>query len=698
MKFLKAKDISASTVSSVPHQFSTAIIQRKSPGIYTYMFGRGKMEAESVVSFFLVACNDVNDITQELDHLSALLRSPSFVRDTFHGIFPKLSQTLQDGFTVTTTPDLQKILIRAAGDKSSAGLIALLQEIHLEMFADQRFILPSKGSSFREFRPERIPSYVELAKDCVRNELTQLINETKLRIKISGFKYTPASLMAEYERILSDLGRKVAQIGYTLNYFYDALHCVKTYFLQSADLVNLLPRDILQSTEFSDLLANMTFVEIALNPLNEVREGNNTPAARATSIVQAARMLNQSTRYQVVTLRTAIAPYRYSSVVDERSNVVGGVLSYATKFFHPVVVGMFDEIPELLNATQTTVLNRETTDITTLLAPLAGKDPGKFAHTGCFHLMSAITLDETDPENRSTLAVIDTLSESDLKHIAAAYADGLYITPSDSRSPGDCEIVFARNLRKKRVLSDSLPFEGIVYTNDPATLILALDDFDSDIPLDMTNQDVPPELWDMFILPSSLPLQKNYHRERIAQVDIGGSPISVTIDLASLLRHNPRNCAGVLYNPLSQKVITSTIDGILKMYLHVIGTIKDDEEQMKMATGLGAQACHMLSAVITESLNSSLFHSMVEDIVRRFVRKASPRQKDLTYKQLHRVNYRRQIELILAFLVMTRMNILPHPDDATMASSVENEVLAFLNGQNYFDMLIGTDFARLASE
>lgn len=700
MQFLKASEVTATTTNGIPHQFATAIIQKKSPGVYVYEFGKGKLDIESVVSFFLARCENVTAIMDEIDKLSMTLRNITTLRLIFDGIFPKKSQTLSEGFTITTAPDVQRVIVRALGDNSTPGMVAVLQEIILEMFADQRFVLPSKGIAYREFRPERIPSYTELAKDCVRNELIGLINETKLRIKLDAFKFTPTSLMAEYERILSDLGRKVAQIGYTLNYFNDALYCVKCFFaLGSArDLVAQLSQAVLQSTEFNDLIVNTTVVEMALNPDNSVPDAVTTHHTLLESVKEATKMLSLSTRYQVVTLMTAIAPYRYTPVKDERSNLMGGVLSYSVKFQHQITVGMFDEIPELLNATQATVLNRETDDLTSVVSPLIGKDLLAPVHTGCVHLMSAIVADENE-EDRSVLAVVDLLSPADLAHIAAAYADTTYIIPGytkegEAKQP---ELVYSKDLKKKRLMSESLPFEGVIYTADPATIIIACDEFEAEIPLDMSTQDVPIETWDKFILnTTSLPLQKKYNTPKNIVIEIGAEPLSIAIDIPSLLRHNNRNCAGVVYNPISAKVYSAAVDAILDMFHYVLSTTPEGGEHDKINIGLGMQSCHMLSSLVVSHLSSSMFEGMVEDIVRRFVRKSSKRQKDLTYKSLHRANYRRQIEVMLAFVILTRLNILQHPDDSTMsASDVENRVGEFLVAHSYFDMLIGSEFAQL---
>lgn len=700
MQFFKAAEVLATTTNGIPHQFATAIIQKKSPGVYVFEFGKGKLDTESVVSFFLAKCGDVSQISNEIDTLALVLRNIGILRSIFDGIFPKKTQSLSEGFTITTAPDIQRVITRALGDNAAPGLVALLQEIILEMFADQRFVLPSKGIAYREYRPERIPTYTELAKDCVRNELIALINESKLRIKLTAFKFTPASLMAEYERILSDLGRRVAQIGFTLHYFNDALYCIRTFFAlgTSKALVNQISQTVLQSTEFNDLLVNMTLVEMALNMENNIPDSMTTHHTLMESIRATVKMLSLSTRYQTVTLATAIAPYRYQPITDERSNLVGGLLSYAVKFHHQITVGMFDEIPELLNATQATVLNRETDDLTAVIAPLTGKDILKPVHDGCFHLLSAMSCGERETD-RSVLAVIDLLSKADLAHIAAAYCDTVYIIPGvmaeeQMREP---ELIFAKDLKKKRILSESLPFEGIIYTNDPATIIIACDEFGAEIPLDMSAQDVPPETWDKFILNTpKLKLQKKYNTVKNISVEIGAEPIAVTIDLPSLLRHNNRNCAGVVYNPISSQVYTGAIAAILDCFDYVVKTVDGEEERRKLALGLGMQSCHMLSNLLVSALESTLYKGMVEDIVRRFVRKSSKRQKDLTYKSLYRANYRRQIELTLSFLILTRLNILQHPDDNTMsAADVENKVSAFLQLNNYFDMLIGSEFATL---
>lgn len=700
MEFIKAGEVTATTTNGLPHQFATAVIQKKSPGVYVYEFGKGKLDIESVVSFFLAKCENVTAITNEIDKLSMTLRNISTLRAIFDGIFPKKTQTLSEGFTITTAPDIQRVIGRALGENTTPGMVAVLQEIILEMFADQRFVLPSKGIAYREFRPERIPSYTELAKDCVRNELIGLINETKLRIKLDAFKFTPTSLMAEYERILSDLGRKVAQIGYTLNYFHDALYCVKCFFAigTSRDLVSQLSQAVLQSTEFNDLIVNTTIVEMALNPENAIPDAVTTHHTLLESVKEATKMLSLSTRYQVVTLMTAIAPYRYTPIKDERSNLMGGVLSYAVKFQHQITVGMFDEIPELLNATQATVLNRETDDLTSVISPLVGKDILAPVHNGCVHLMSTIVADESE-EDRSVLAIVDLLSPADLAHIAAAYSDTTYIIPGYSKE-GEYkqpELVYSKDLKKKRLLSDSLPFEGIIYTADPATIIIACEEFDAEIPLDMSTQDVPAETWDKFILnTNSLILQKKYNTPKQILIEIGEEPLSVSIDIPSLLRHNNRNCAGVVYNPISAKVYSAAVSSVLDMFNYVLSTIPEGGERTKINLGLGMQSCHMLSSLVISHLSSTMFDGMVEDIVRRFVRKSSKRQKDLTYKSLHRANYRRQIEMHLAFVILTRLNILQHPDDATMSvEDVETKVSAFMTAHRYFDMLIGSEFAQL---
>jgi uncharacterized coiled-coil protein SlyX len=707
----KANDINASVVGHEAHTFSSAIIQRKTPGVYTETFGRGKFEIESVIGYFLAPAKSSGDVYQKVDELATVLRNPTIMREVFKAVFSSLTQQISNDHIITTSQEIQARIHTALGAKATTGLTAVIHEIVTEMFSQSKFILPSKGTAFREHRKEIIPSYVDLARDMIKSDLVDIIVKEDLKIKLVAYRFTPASLMSEFERRMGDMGRKIAQSSYALNYFNDALYAIRTYMEKRSELVSALPQKVIKASEFGDLISNITLVTMALSDAVNLPHPTLIADELMSSVQETTKILSRSTRYQVVSLETAVAAYRYEPVVDERQNLVGGVLSYATKFSHPIQVAMFDVITELQDVVQTTRLQKETTDIAALTAPMEGKDIMHVASEACYGLMSAITVDESEEGLRSVLMIVDELSEVDLVHIATMLADTVYVraVESDDKTFDPPSIVFSKALKGKRLMADAAAFEGVIYTQDPATLILASDYIEPKIPYDMTTQRMLDDVWDMFIVDGNVnghgvPLEKHFNGKHNLSMQIGGLTLTAEVDIPSLMRQPGKHRSSIVYNPLTPDVFTASVIAPMIAYEYTISEIKDDGEREKMRKALGTQVCHMLFSIIIGPLRSTLFTNLVDDIVRRFVRKVDKRARDLTYKKLHRVNYRVQVELALAFLILKELGVMrdiiridaPTSEDEEkyVEASLMKMVHDFIHDNEFYTTLLGADFGN----
>lgn len=692
MKLQFAGEVTSTVDRMKQHTFGTAIIQKNTPGIYTYQFGQGKLSVESIVNYMLTGTEQMSDMISIVDEMSSILTNHSTLKRIFTNTFPSLTQQLTKNSIIMTTSDNNSNLIRAIGNDTSPGIIAAISEIIVEMFADTNFIADSIGYSFREIRNQRVPRYSDLVRMFMKSELIDVIESVPLRISIKSTKFNPAYLLAEFTNKAATLGKAMSRIGYNLQHLHDSLYAVRAYFVEQGSVAHKIPADLINSTEFGDLISNVTFVKAAFEA------GISAPTTGEWNLMTAVRntirIINLSDRYSIVTLATAVAPYRYESITDGRSNLVGGVLSYAVNFKHPIEVGLFANVNTLENASEAVPLSDYNQTIGSMVAALQDKDVMLPAHQAVVQMISALHIDSYDAEPMSRLAVVDTLSDIDMFHIAADRADTVFIDV-DKGGIQAGGLIFAKDLRGKRLFAETIPFEGVVYTTDPATLILSCDDFEPTIPFDMGTQITPQTMWDTFMMDDDKQLLHDFSGVRKFAVTIGEESIEEDLDICSLLRLVRRVNAKMINLVLSPRIFDAALSAPLDAYEHVLDAIHDEEKEMVEVT-LQTQLGHIINGFMSTIFDTDSVNSVVEEVVRRIARKVAPRNRDITYQRMHQINYRRQIDLNVSFLILSKLGLLQTPKGGDVISVTEGRVMEFLKETKFYERLIGTQLGKVS--
>lgn len=687
-----AAEVTSTVDRMKQHTFGTAIVQKNTPGVYTYQFGQGKMSAEAIVNYMLTGAEQMSDMIAVVDEMAAILTNHATLKRIFSNTFPSLTQQLTKNSIIMTTSDNNANLMRAVGNDTAPGIIAALSEIIVEMFADTNFIADSIGYSFRELRTQRVPRYSDLVRLFMKSELIDVIESVPLRIPIKSTKFNPAYLLAEFTNKASTLGKAMSRIGYNLQHLHDALYVTRAYFVEQGSVAHKIPADLINSTEFGDLISNVTFVKAAFEA------GISSPTTGAWNLMTAVRntirIINLSDRYSIVTLATAVAPYRYESITDGRSNLVGGVLSYAVNFKHPIEVGLFADVNTLENASEAVPLTDYNQTIGSMVAAVQDKDVMLPAHQAVTQMISALHIDSYDSEPMSRLAIVDTLSDIDMFHIAADRADTVFID-IDKGGVSAGGLIFAKDLRGKRLFAETIPFEGMVYTADPATLILSCDDFEPTIPFDMGTQMTPQSMWDTFMMDDDGELYHDFSGMRKFAITIGEEAIEEDLDICSLLRLVRRVNAKMIKLALSPQIFDAALSAPIDAYEHVIDSIHDEERETVNVT-LQTQLGHILNGFLSTVYDTESVSSVVEEVVRRIARKVSPRNRDITYQRMHQINYRRQIDLNITFLILTKLGLLREPLGDDVISSTEARVMKFLRDTKFYERLIGTQLGKVS--
>lgn len=691
MEVIEATEVCGTVEGMKQHSFGTAIMQKNTPGVYTYEFGQGKLDIESIVNYMMIGTTDVDDMISSVDQLSNILTDHAVLKRIFKNTFPSLTQQLTKNAIIMTTLDNNNNLTKSVGDKVPPGIIAALSESVVEIFADTSFVASSIGYSYREVRDKRVPAYQDLVREFMRMELVDVMKSVPLRIPIKSTKFNPAYLLAEFTTKASTLGRALSRIGYNIQHLHDSLYAVKAFFTEGGSVAHKIPADLVNSTEFGDLLSNVTFVQAAFE------SGISAPTTGkwnlTTAVRNTVRILNLSDRYSIVTLSTAVAPYRYEPITDGRSNLVGGTLSYDVTFKHPINIGLFAEVNTLQSASEAIPLTDYDQAVGAMIAPLQGKNVMAPAHEAVTQMLSALHIDTFEERPVSKLAVIDTLSPIDMFHLAAAYSDRIFIVP-ERRNTLTSGLVFSKDLKGKRLFADEIPFEGVVYTSEPATLLLSCDEFDATIPFDMGTQQTPPKMWETFMMDDDHELLHDFSGAKKVEMTIADQTVSDKVDISSLLRLVRRDNARMIKMVLSPKVFQKALSAPLDAFDYVMEVVPDElKEQMRIT--LETQLGHIINGFLSTIFDTDAVESVIDEMIRRMARKISPRHRDLTYQRLHQVNYRRQLDVHITFLLLTKLGLLTDIFGNDVISVTEQRVLKFLNETKFFERLIGTKMGKI---
>lgn len=686
----QAKDVSHSLEGLREHFFRQAIVQKRAPGAYTYVFGDGKLAVEAVVSFLLTDTSNLGAMQKNIDALSKTLLDNERLQRVWNRLFPSQAQVLTPDQNLFSANDVQREFGQALGSKAITGITSTMTEVLIEALSGTRFVSRVSGYSFYEERPHRFPTKEQLARLFLEEELVAALRAEPLRIRFDAKKFTPAFLFDQFQQVCNRLGRLIAKIGYNYDALHDAMYVVFTGLNERGTLHDKLPKEVLDSAEYAELSTNLTFVLGAYSAAITRPRGADWTFRNALS--RTLQVLNLSARYEIVSLATATAHCRYTSLIDPRSNLLGGVLSYAAPIKHPIdVVLAHQHVGSSIPLLEVIPLERYTEPFNALVSPVNGWDVLATAHEIVESIVTVTQVKETDDAPRSRLWQIDSLDERDLMHLAVLNADQVYLprVTANGRQAVDSRFVFAKKLNGRRLFADDIPFEGRVFTTDAATLLLCCDSFDATIPFDMTGFAYPPAFFETLIVNDPQEILVEFGGSRDVDVRVAGRDLKVTISLVELTRQIEREGARLLRSPRAGAVLASAFRAIHGAYEWVLST-PSAQANVAVQERLRAQVSHQIGALYEQLASAGLFDGALDWVLRRLAKSVPPELRDETYMTLEQEDYRRQVAVELVGFVYETLQLLPKSE----TEDLHAKNVKLLRDAEYFARMLGVARAK----
>lgn len=683
MKTVNASSINNTVANMRQHALATAIVQKKTPGTYTFEFGSGSLAIEAVVNFLLVG-NSRREMQRNVDALSSVMLDHGKNKRIFEKLFPSMTQALTENTQILSIGDIQDVVTKTLGAKAINGIVATYTEILVEAFSATKFVARSDGYSFREIRVDRFPNADDLTREFLRSELISMLRSEPLRLNLTSNKFTPKLLQEEFQRVISRLGAAIAKVGYHYDYLHDAMYCVYTSLNDRGQLAEALPAEAAKSSELAELCSNVTFVLAAFETAHTAARGGQWGYRAAMS--QTLQILNLSDRYDIVTLGTATGHYRYDSVADGRNNLIGGVLSYSAPIKHRVDAAMFHQQTAAISMAQATSLERHSESMNALITGLQGWDMLETAHRDVTTVVSTAQMSELSDTARSTLFTIGNISATEMMHLAVAKADAVYLpkNPKSKKGLGSLELIFHKDLGSKRLMADEVPFEGTVYTTSAETLLLCCESFSPELSLDLTGQFTPDFVWSTMIVDDLSDFTHDYNIEQNITVKVGDMDLELTLDMEQITRNIQRENAFMVSQPFTGTVVAEAMRAVMDAR---DWTLKQDFAAKNPAAKvrLDAQVSHLLYAMYQKVLSSEAIQNASEHVIRLLAKSVPPESRDLTYSTLEQSNYRIAIETQLVGFIMLALNVLP--DDGN--ESVLKPINQIWKDTEFFNRMIG---------
>lgn len=692
MEFTTAKDVTANLTGLQAHSFGTAIVQKRTPGAFTYEFGKGSLALEAVISYLLAGSSTAPIMARNVDALAEILLDDAKLTRVWNELFPSMTQFLSPDQHLFSVNDIQGAFTKVLGAKAITGATSTMTEIMVEALSGTRFVSRTEGYSYREMRTVRFPDYDDMVREFLRAEVISHMKAEPLRLRFDAKKFSPVFLLTEFKTMCSRLGRALSKIGYNYDALHDSLYAVYTYLTCKGSIATRLPAEVANSGELAELVANVTFVAAAYKmAIKQPRDGNWN---LRNNMAKAIQILNLSDRYDIVSIATAVGHCRYSNVVDPRSNLLGGVLSFAAPIWHkPEVALIHEHKTNGVGLLQAVRLERYSESFNGLISPVQGWDVNRAAHDIVESVVSVARISELDDDPRSTLWTIGALDPLDLIHIAVHKADRVFLPKSKSTETSlDNRLVFEKDLKGLRLFAASVPFEGVVQTADAATLLLCCQSFDNELTFDMSGQAVPDFVWDTLIVNDQADIVWDYNGKRKIDVDVAGTTVSALLDMTDLTRNIARDTARMMRLDVTAPIMDAAFTAIHEATTWVASHPSVASNPGALAR-LEAQVGHQLFSMYERMSESPLFQDVLSQVIRRMAGSVPPAKRDDTYMTMEQMNYRLQISVELVGYIYEHLELFSR--DAEMGISKIHAANMFVwKKADFFNRMIGASRSK----
>jgi hypothetical protein len=618
----------------------------------------------------LMDCETLEEIIEIRDELATAFNAFTLPKKIINAIFTKPSQYI--------TPKLEQmgvVLIEngiASSLDKTPGLtktVPLLTEMMIDGLAPLNIVQPSAGFTFIEERKHRHPSLFTLHKELAKLEMVHLFEQNTLSFRAKTNRFMPESMLKQMTEVFAEISMGLRRTGYYNQYLDDVLYVLAKLASKESLLTSGIPKSVADSRSVTELRQNYTFNSLAISNAPDILVTAEWDLQKACDTVLEALYLSK--RLRIVDLSTSVSHYRYSNIVDGRSNLVGGVLSPHVKPEYNSDVAVFASIDNITNHKTGTKLPSYTDILTGMTEPLNKSNMFAHSHIASTALMSHCHITESDEKSRSTLLCIANLAPDDLAHLAAVKADGVFY--HFDRIGDAVTLVYKKELQGLRLKADDLPFADVVYTTDPATLLLSCQPFEEKSAFVYRKKAIDQRSWSCrFLDIDKHTLEFNSDERFVATIE--NSSLAIQTNLLSLLSLRRRLNAVMLEDHNIRDWMTGAMMAPIVALSLSDNQILDDSLTPSSNPAF-IQTSHLLVASLEPIMKTRQFKMIVRGLIRRIAGKADSDMRDLSYQKLHQVHLHKQLQIDVALFILKSIGVINGVRVATDDQTYVDEVL-----------------------
>jgi hypothetical protein len=654
----------------LPAKFVSALIVTSAPGFHQHTYGNGSVNLDTTLALLFKDCDTEQDISDVRDSLADMFSRFRLADQIVAKIWQKPYQSIVPNLIQLSVPEIEEGMSSVLSQASALTTVPFMTEMFLTACDPLKIVHPYAGFSYFEDRNKRHPDDFELQLEMAKLEMKALLEQhTFSFVAKAGKGFIPKSIITDMAETFTELAIGMRRLGYYNDYLMDSYYIIAKLAGNDSLITAGIPKSVADSRAVAELRANLTFTQLALQhaPENIVTAEWDLQHAVDTVVEQ----LYLSKRIQPKDLSTSVAHYRYTNVIDGRSNVVGGVLSPHLTTTFDTEVAVFTELDNLTKHRDGTKLPTYSAVLSGMFEPLSTTNIFNRAHQASVSLLSIGRIHEGDDDSRSTLLNISQISENDVLHLAAAKADALYYHVTDDR---ELVLIFKKELNGLRVKMEELAFADVVYTDDPSTLILCCESFDEKTAFVYKKKSIDEKSWRSRFLDIA-PHLRNFSTESKFQFIVDNNSLSVQTNLVSLLHLRARTRAELIHDQHVADWMTDSFIApfvALSVVMPELRAMADDEYVVEPGF---IQLGHIIASALEPIMRTRHFQVVVEDLIRRAANRSPKEAREASYQKLHQAHLLKQVQIEAALFIMSSIGLTTDISLISGSSRMSDDVI-----------------------
>lgn len=653
MRVIKAGDPFELPAGVVPHSITTAIY---SPMIGNWGMALGTGVANPDTLALLLTANldeklnlstarereldSLTDIIRErIDQTGLYLRDPSVPDRVMRELFPSVSASISQGQVVTTARAIQKAVTSVLGNDAETVVVQVISELITHLMAKLRLVAPSTPVVLQEQRACRYPSLGDLIIEGLRYEITEQFEKVPLTVDVAGTKFSPTILGAQMSRTLANVAAHLLQTGNASREIVDALKLVKQSFVLNPDELRQLElrTTVMSAPAMLRLRADATILSMLENI--DSADIATQDFLKEKALATTEKVISRSKRFVWASLAEAVGHISFTPVVDEFSNLRGGVISPRVTFTQDYRVGLWYNDPQVARAGSFNRLHKASEMMGQVIGNPAGGGFSDTAHDLAVSLLSQSELQEITPVGASpdlSVLVAYGFRPSDLDRSLELYAmhvaDSVYVHLDDVEGGSDdalltgLRIVYGKATRGTRLYAQDTIREGQVYSTDPAAVILLAQPSRGKLSLETKNQLLPERLYDELLLGDRAAYARPVRGAYTMKFAVAKTTYSVPVRPLELLGMEHHETAVILRQVLSSGYLAEYLVGLLELADWVIEHSRLRLEDGSLQTSDAAferlvrmQAAHAVYQLMKERVESEPIKAVSSYVLRKLL-------------------------------------------------------------------------------